>query len=72
MRQGYSGELSILRLAYVYGPGNFAVWRRPLAFLSQGTLRLLNDGSAPFPLIYADDIGAWLLALRERPGLSGI
>ncbi len=63
MRRSYSGELSILRLAYVYGPGNFAVWRRPLAFLEQGTLRLLNDGSAPFPLIYADDIGSCVVAL---------
>ena len=65
MRRSYSGELSLLRLAYVYGPGNFAVWRRPLAFLEQGTLRLLNDGSAPFPLIYADDIGSYIIALLD-------
>ena len=63
MRRSFDGELSILRLAYVYGPGNFAVWRRPLRFLEEGALRLLNDGTAPFPLIYADDIGSCVVAL---------
>ena len=59
----YTGQLAILRLAYVYGPGNFAVWRRPLQFLEEGKLRLISNGTAPFPLIYADDIGKFIIAL---------
>lgn len=43
LRQGYSGELMILRLAYVYGPGNLAVWRRPFQFLESGRLRLIGN-----------------------------
>jgi nucleoside-diphosphate-sugar epimerase len=71
MRQRYEGQLAILRLAYVYGPGNFAVWRRPLRFLEEGKLRLINNGSAAFPLIHADDIGKFVLALLGTPALAG-
>jgi nucleoside-diphosphate-sugar epimerase len=75
LRQGYSGELMILRLAYVYGPGNFAVWRRPFQFLEAGTLRLINNGSALLPLIHADDIGRYIvssLTQRTARGYDGV
>jgi nucleoside-diphosphate-sugar epimerase len=64
-KHDFCGKLAVLRLAYVYGPGNFAVWRRPLQFLANGTLRLIGSGNAPFPLIYADDIGRYILGLLE-------
>jgi nucleoside-diphosphate-sugar epimerase len=63
MRRDFSGELAILRLAYVYGPGNFAVWRQPLRLLEQGKLRLIGDGAAPFPMIYADDLAELVATL---------
>jgi len=75
VRPGYSGELMILRLAYVYGPGNFAVWRRPFQFLEAGKLRLINNGSALLPLIHADDVGRFIVrSLTQRPsrGYDGI
>lgn len=75
LRQGYSGELMILRLAYVYGPGNFAVWRRPFQFLEAGKLRLINNGSGLLPLIHADDIGKFIvrsLTQRTTRGYDGI
>jgi 2-alkyl-3-oxoalkanoate reductase len=74
-RRRYDGELAILRLAYVYGPGNFAVWCRPLRFLANGTFRLIGSGDVPFPLIYADDIAHYILALldtRMAGGYDGI
>ena len=71
MRREFSGQLAILRLAYVYGPGNYAVWRQPLKFLEQGKLRLMGNGSAPFPLIYADDIGRFILTLFEKGEAGG-
>ena len=63
LRPGFGGEVAILRLAYVYGPGNFAVWREPLRLLEQGKLRLIGDGKISFPLIYADDIGNFVVGL---------
>ena len=74
-KQMYEGQLAILRLAYVYGPGNFAVWRRPLQFLANGKFRLLGSGDVPFPLIYADDIGRYivgLLAAGTAGGYEGV
>jgi nucleoside-diphosphate-sugar epimerase len=75
LRSAYSGELMVVRLAYVYGPGNFAVWRRPLQFLEAGTLRLIDNGSARLPLIHADDIGQFIvssLTRRLTRGYDGI
>jgi nucleoside-diphosphate-sugar epimerase len=63
MRREFAGELAILRLAYVYGPGNFVVWRQPLGLLEQGKLRLIGHRATPLPLIYADDIGRFVSAL---------
>jgi nucleoside-diphosphate-sugar epimerase len=63
LQSDFDGELAILRLAYVYGPGNFVVWRQPLRLLEQGKLRLVGHGAAPLPLIYADDIGRFVSAL---------
>ena len=74
-KRNYNGELAVLRLAYVYGPGNFAVWRRPLQFLTCGTFRLIGSGDVPFPLIYADDIAHYIVALldaRRAGGYDGV
>lgn len=71
MRARYRGELAILRLAYVYGPGNLAVWNRPLRLLRDGKFRLIGSGAAPFPLIYADDIGKYILALLQAGNAGG-
>jgi UDP-glucose 4-epimerase len=71
MRPDFSGQLAILRLAYVYGPGNYAVWRRPLELLEQGKLKLIGGGAAPFPRIYADDIGRFILTLFEGNSPGG-
>jgi nucleoside-diphosphate-sugar epimerase len=68
MSRGLEGAVQILRLAYVYGPGNFAVWRQPLRLLQQGRLRLVGDGAAPLPLLYADDLARFVAtALGEPP-----
>ncbi len=70
MKPHYAGELAMLRLAYVYGPGNFGVWRRPLLFVRQGKFRHIGGGHASFPLIYADDIGRYIVMLLAQ-GASG-
>jgi nucleoside-diphosphate-sugar epimerase len=71
MQPDFSGQLAILRLAYVYGPGNYAVWRQPLKLLERGKLRLIGDGAAPFPLVYADDIGKYILRLLDANNQGG-
>jgi nucleoside-diphosphate-sugar epimerase len=68
MSREFEGAVQVLRLAYVYGPGNLAVWRQPLRLLQQGRLRLIGDGAAPFPLLCADDLARFVAtALGEPP-----
>jgi nucleoside-diphosphate-sugar epimerase len=67
----FPGKLAVLRPAYVYGPGNYAVWAEPLKLLCSGRFRLLGSGHVPLPLIYADDMArftaAWLRAPADGP-----
>lgn len=64
----YGGDLGVLRPAFVYGPGNLAVWRDALRLLSSGKMRLFDNGRAALPLIYAEDIGRFVAHLLRRPG----
>jgi nucleoside-diphosphate-sugar epimerase len=67
----FPGKLTILRPAYVYGPGNYAVWAEPLQLLRTGKFRLLGSGNVSLPLIYVDDMAefavAWLRAPADGP-----
>jgi nucleoside-diphosphate-sugar epimerase len=69
----FGGQVGVFRPAFVYGPGNFAVWRDALELVKQGKMKLLGDGSAPLPLIFAGDIARfaaqWLRA-PVSPGLT--
>lgn len=58
-------QVQVIRPAFIYGPGNFAVWRDSLILLSKGKMRLIDDGKAPLPLICASDIALFVqLALK--------
>jgi UDP-glucose 4-epimerase len=67
----FPGKLAVLRPAYVYGPGNYAVWAEPLRLLRTGKFRVLGSGNVSLPLIYADDMArfaaAWLRAPADGP-----
>ncbi len=63
----FEGHLVVIRPAFIYGPGNYAVWREPLELTLKGKMRLLDGGRALLPLIYAEDIGHYVVALLTRP-----
>jgi nucleoside-diphosphate-sugar epimerase len=63
----FSGKLAILRPAFVYGPGNFAVWAEPLNLLRTGKFRLIGAGRVPIPLIYAEDMARFAAAWLRDP-----
>jgi nucleoside-diphosphate-sugar epimerase len=73
MQPDFAGQVGVFRPAFVYGPGNFAVWRDALDLVRRGKMKLPGDGSARLPLIYAGDIARfaaeWLRS-PVRPGLS--
>ncbi|MGH7265647.1 MAG: NAD-dependent epimerase/dehydratase family protein, partial [Candidatus Rokuibacteriota bacterium] len=71
MSREFHGAVQVLRLAYVYGPGTYAVWRQPLRLLQQGTLRLIGDGAAPLPLLYADDLARFVATALGEPPAGG-
>lgn len=64
-------RVAILRLAYVYGPGNGAVWSEPLRLLRAGKLILLGGGRALLPLVYADDVARFVAHLIRTPAGPG-
>jgi dihydroflavonol-4-reductase len=66
-RTEYRGHLAILRPAFIYGPGNYAVWTEPLRLATEGKMVLVGDGRAAFPLIYAEDLARYVLALIRGP-----
>jgi nucleoside-diphosphate-sugar epimerase len=63
----FPGQVAILRPAFIYGPGNYAVWRDGLSLLRQGKITLIGSGRAPLPLIYVDDIARFVAVLLKRP-----
>jgi nucleoside-diphosphate-sugar epimerase len=63
----FDGHLAVIRPAYIYGPGNYTMWREPLDLIQRGKMRLLDGGTALFPLIYAEDIARYIMAMFERP-----
>jgi nucleoside-diphosphate-sugar epimerase len=68
----FDGQVTILRPAFIYGPGNYAVWEEGLRLLRQGKMKLVGDGTAPLPLIYAEDIARFIAFLLRRPaGVAG-
>jgi UDP-glucose 4-epimerase len=67
----FLGAVSVLRLAFVYGPDNYAVWEEPLRLARQGKLSLIGGGRAPLPLLYADDIGTFVADLLDSPSQTG-
>jgi nucleoside-diphosphate-sugar epimerase len=66
-RSEYRGHMAIVRPAFIYGPGNYAVWKEPLRLASEGKMVLIGDGRAAFPLIYAEDLARYILAVIRRP-----
>jgi 2-alkyl-3-oxoalkanoate reductase len=64
----FPGHLAVLRPAFVYGPGNFAVWAEPLNLLQTGKFRLIGSGRGCLPLIYADDMARFVAAWLRAPG----
>jgi nucleoside-diphosphate-sugar epimerase len=66
-RSEYRVHLAIVRPAFIYGPGNYAVWKEPLRLTSEGKMALIGDGRATFPLIYAEDLACYVLALISGP-----
>src|SRR5262249_30642506 len=63
----FPGRLSIIRPAFIYGPGNYAVWSEALELIVSGKMTLIGDGSARLPLIYAEDIAHYVEALLRQP-----
>jgi nucleoside-diphosphate-sugar epimerase len=64
----FAGNLVVIRPAFIYGPGNYSVWREALQLTLKGKMRLLDGGRALLPLIYAEDLARYVLALfEERP-----
>jgi nucleoside-diphosphate-sugar epimerase len=63
----FSGHITILRPTFIYGPGNYAVWEQPLKLLEQGKMALIGRGEVLLPLIYAEDIGRFILHLLHFP-----
>ncbi len=60
-------EIAVLRPAFIYGPGNFAVWKDALELVEAGKMKLIGTGECPLPLIYAEDIGYALAHTLDRP-----
>jgi nucleoside-diphosphate-sugar epimerase len=67
MRSAYGGHLAIVRPAFIYGPGNYAVWKEALRLATQGKMVLIGNGQAALPLIYAEDLARYVLALMRGP-----
>src|SRR5262249_35924223 len=65
--QQYPGEVSVLRPAFIYGPGNYAVWGGAFRLVRQGKMWLIGGGDVPLPLIYGGDIARFLVHLFSRP-----
>ncbi len=63
----FPGHIAVLRPAFIYGPGNYAVWAEALALVRRGKMRLVGDGSARLPLIYADDVARAVARLLASP-----
>lgn len=65
--KSFHGQIAVLRPAFIYGPGNFAVWHDALKLVRQGKMVLIGHGDIPLPLIYADDLARFVLLLINRP-----
>ena len=63
--KSYPGQISIIRPAFIYGPGNFSVWLEGLKLVMEGKMVLIGDGNALLPLIYAEDIARFTLLLLD-------
>jgi nucleoside-diphosphate-sugar epimerase len=63
----FRGQVSIIRPAFIYGPANFSVWQDALKLVRQGKMVIIGDGNISLPLIYADDIAAFVLLLLDQP-----
>lgn len=63
----FQGQLSIIRPAFIYGPGNFSVWQDALKLVKQEKMVIIGDGNISLPLIYADDIANFILRLLDQP-----
>jgi nucleoside-diphosphate-sugar epimerase len=62
----FKGQVSIIRPAFIYGPGNFSVWEDALKLVQRGKMVIIGDGNICLPLIYADDIAAFVLLLLNQ------
>jgi len=62
----FEGQIVILRPTFVYGPGNFTVWRDALNLVTQRKMVLVGGGNACLPLLYADDLAKFILFLLSQ------
>lgn len=69
----YDGALHVIRPAFIYGPGNLAMWRDGLELVRTGKMALIGDGNVHLPLIFAGDIAEFVLHtinLNEDPNYA--
>lgn len=63
----FDGRIVILRPAFIYGPGNYAIWQDALKLVKNEKMVLIGDGNASLPLTYCEDIARFVLLLLNRP-----
>jgi nucleoside-diphosphate-sugar epimerase len=63
----FPGRITVVRPAFIYGPGNYAIWEQPLMLLEQGKMALIGKGDVHLPLIFAEDIACFILHLFSVP-----
>lgn len=69
-RRTFPGHLSIVRPAFIYGPGNYAVWRDGIELTRQRRMTLIAGGTAILPLIYAEDLARFVCELLRSPPID--
>lgn len=65
MAPSFPGSISVLRPAFVYGPGNYSVWADAFKLLKASKMVLLDNGKAFFPLVFSEDVARFIRHLIE-------
>jgi nucleoside-diphosphate-sugar epimerase len=68
----YSGSVVVIRPAFVYGPGNFAVWSDAISLLKKSKMVLLDQGQAMLPVVYSEDIANFILHIIKEKLPQGV
>jgi dihydroflavonol-4-reductase len=72
MSHSYAGSIVVVRPAFVYGPGNLAVWSDAVSLLKTSKMVLLNHGRAGLPLVYSEDVASFILHLISQELPRGV